>query len=158
MLVATVTKQEGIWWSAHCDIAGIFTQGKSKSDAMQALADAFEDVVNRPVFTVTVSALGGDEAWVQASDPALLLGIVLRYQREAHHLSLADVAKRIGASSRNAYARYEHGTSMPKLDTVQELLKAVAPELALTVGPRKGPAARGSREASRSRTRVGKKA
>ena len=60
---------------------------------------------------------------------------------EAHHLSLADVAKRIGASSRNAYARYEHGTAMPKQDTVQEILKAVAPELALTVGPRKGPAA-----------------
>jgi transcriptional regulator with XRE-family HTH domain len=54
---------------------------------------------------------------------------------------LADVAKRIGASSRNAYARYEHGTAMPKLDTVQEILKTVAPELALTVGPRKGPRA-----------------
>ena len=141
LLVATVTKQEGIWWSAHCDIAGIFTQGKSKADAMRALADAFEDVVNRHGFSVTVSALDGDEVRVEASDPALLLGVVLRYQREAHHLSLADVAKRIGASSRNAYARYEHGTSMPKLDTVQEILRAVAPELALTVGPRKGPKA-----------------
>jgi len=138
MLVGTVTKQEGIWWSAHCDIAGIFTQGKSKADAMRALADAFEDVVNRDGFKVTVTALDGDELRVEASDPARLLGVVLRYQREAHHLSLADVAKRIGASSRNAYARYEHGTSMPKLDTVQEILKAVAPELSLTVGPRKG--------------------
>src|SRR5215510_9227695 len=141
MLVGTVTKQEGIWWSAHCDIAGIFTQGKTRADAMRALADAFEDVIDRRGFKVTVTALDGDEVRVEASDPALLLGVVLRYQREAHHLSLADVAKRIGASSRNAYARYEHGTSMPKLDTVQEILKAVAPELALTVGPRKGPVA-----------------
>ena len=150
MLVGTVTKQEGIWWSAHCDIAGIFTQGKSKADAMRALADAFEDVINRPGFKATVTALDGDEVRVEASDPALLLGIVLRYQREAHHLSLADVAKRIGASSRNAYARYEHGTSMPKLDTVQEILKAVAPELALTVGPRKGPLAARRRLGARS--------
>jgi hypothetical protein len=58
---------------------------------------------------------------------------------DAHYPSLAAAAKRIGASSHNAYARYEHGTSMPKLDTVQEILKAVAPELALTLGPRNGP-------------------
>ena len=141
LLIGAVAKQEGIWWSAHCDIAGIFTQGKSKADAMRALEDAFEDVVDHPGFKATVTALGGDEVRVEASDPALLLGVVLRYQREAHGLSLADVAKRIGASSRNAYARYEHGTSMPKLDTVQEMLKAVAPELAFTVGPRKGPTA-----------------
>ncbi|TMQ12298.1 MAG: hypothetical protein E6J91_21110 [Deltaproteobacteria bacterium] len=140
MLVGTVTKQEGIWWSAHCDIAGIFTQGKSKADAMRALADAFEDVINRPGFKATVTTLDGDEVRVEASDPALLLGVVLRYQREAH----------IGPSSRNAYARYEHGTSMPKLDTVQEILKAVAPELALTVGPRKGPLAARRRLGARS--------
>ena len=84
MLVGTVTKQEGIWWSAHCDIAGVFTQGKSKVDAMRALADAFEDVINRPGFKATVTALDGDEVRVEASDPALLLGVVLRYQREAH--------------------------------------------------------------------------
>jgi DNA-binding XRE family transcriptional regulator len=137
MMIGTVTKQEGIWWSAHCDIAGIFTQGKSKADAMRALADAFEDVIHRDGFRVTVTALDGDEVHVTASDPALLLGVVLRYQREAHGLSLADVAKRLGASSRNAYARYEHGTAMPKLDTAQAILQAVAPELALTVGPRK---------------------
>lgn len=156
-MIGTVTKQEGIWWSAHCDIAGIFTQGKSKADAMQALADAFEDVVNRDGFKVTVTALEGDEVRVEATDPARLLGVVLRYQREAHHLSLADVAKRIGASSRNAYARYEHGTSMPKLDTVQEILKAVAPELSLTVGPRKGPRAAPSR-ASKAKRRSGRAA
>ena len=50
MLVGTVTKQESIWWSAHCDIAGIFTQGKSKADAMRALADAFEHAINRHGF------------------------------------------------------------------------------------------------------------
>ena len=152
MLVGTVTKQEGISWSAHCDIAGVFTQGKSKVDAMRALADAFEDVINRPGFKATVTALDRNEVRVEASDPALLLAVVLRYQREAHHLSLADVAKRIGASSRNAYARYEHGTAMPKLDTVQALLQAVAPELALTVGPRKGPRAAPPRAKRRSRS------
>jgi hypothetical protein len=102
MLIGTVTKQEGIWWSAHCDIAGIFTQGKSKADAMRALADAFEDVINRPGFKVTVAALDGDEVRVEASDPALLQRCATSAR---HHLSLADVAKRINASSRNAYAR-----------------------------------------------------
>jgi hypothetical protein len=34
---------------------------------------------------------------------------------------------RLGAKSRNAYARYERGTSVPTLDKLTELLQAVAP-------------------------------
>jgi len=119
-------------WRAHCDIAGVFTQGRSKKDALVMLAAAFEDVANRPGFKVTVTDQGADGVvLIEANDPAPLFAIVLRYQREVHNLSLADVAERIGASSRNAYARYEQGDVVPKLDTVYQVLRAVAPNLTL---------------------------
>ena len=42
-------------------------------------------------------------------------------------LSLSEAAERLGAKSRNAYARYERGTSMPSLEKLAELYQAVAP-------------------------------
>ena len=40
---------------------------------------------------------------------------------------LADVAERLGAKSRNAYARYEQGESVPTADKLMELLVALDP-------------------------------
>lgn len=152
MITARIAKEEGIWWSAHCDIAGVFTQGRSKRDGMAMLADAFESLVNRPGFKVTVTVLGGDgSVLVEANDPAPLLAIVLRYQREMHGLSLADVARKLGASSRNAYARYEQGTTVPRLDTLLQMLQAVAPRMALAFVER-SPASPSSGVKKRTRT------
>jgi transcriptional regulator with XRE-family HTH domain len=46
---------------------------------------------------------------------------------------LRDVALRLGASSRNAYARYERGEAVPSLDKLDALLKAVSPGSDLVV-------------------------
>jgi transcriptional regulator with XRE-family HTH domain len=95
-------------------------------------------LINRPGFKVTVSDEGdGDQVLVEANEPAALAAYVLKYQREVHGLSLAQVAKALGASSRNAYARYEQGASVPTLDKFAELLRAVAPEVTLIMGTRK---------------------
>ena len=40
---------------------------------------------------------------------------------------IEDLLESLGARSRNAYARYEQGTSMPGLDKLTELYQAVAP-------------------------------
>jgi transcriptional regulator with XRE-family HTH domain len=42
-------------------------------------------------------------------------------------LSLAEAAERLGAKSRNAFARYEHGTSVPSIEKLNDLLRAVSP-------------------------------
>jgi DNA-binding XRE family transcriptional regulator len=143
MLIGTIAKQEGPWWSADCDIVGAFTQGRSRKEAAAMLAEVVELKVNRPGFKVTVTEVGpsGEQSFrvaIDASEPALLAAEVLKYQREMHNLSLADVAKALGVSSRNAYARYEQGKSEPSLSKFRELLAVVAPEMALTVGPRSG--------------------
>lgn len=101
------------------------------------LADAFESLIDRPGFKVTVVDEGGESVAIEANEPAALAAYVLRYQREVHGLTLAQVAKTLGASSRNAYARYEQGASVPTLDKFSELLRAVAPEVMLIIGTRK---------------------
>jgi L-fucose isomerase-like protein len=140
MLIGRIAK-EGQWWSAECEIVGAFTQGKTRKEAAANLAEIVEMKVERDGFKVTVTEVGQerDDAYsvfVEATEPALLAAEVLKYQREIHKLSLADVAKALGASSRNAYASYEQGHREPTLSKFGELLKAVAPEMALVVGPR----------------------
>lgn len=141
MLVGRIAKQGGPWWSAECEAIGAFTQGKSRRDAAAMLVELVEVMVERPGFTVTVTEVGKigpheHQVLVDASEPALLAARVLKYQREVHGLSLADVAERLGAKSRNAYASYEQGRTEPTLSKFRELLGVVAPEMAFTVALR----------------------
>ena len=109
------------------------------------LADAFESLINRRGFQVTVGDYGeGDEVLIGANEPAGLAAYVLKYQREVHGLSLSQAADALGASSRNAYARYEQGRTVPTIDKFTELLRAVAPEIAVIIGDRT-PGARSRR-------------
>ncbi len=141
MLIGRIAKERGRWWSAECEIIGAFTQGKSRKDACAMLADCIETKVNRAGFKTTVSELGPEgrdafSVFIDADEPALLAAEVLKYQRSKHRMSLADVAEQLGASSRNAYASYEQGRTEPSLSKFRQLLAVVAPDLALTVGPR----------------------
>ena len=63
-------------------------------------------------------------------------------------LSEAEVADRLGAKSRNAYARYEQGASVPTIEKLDQLLRAVSPgpDCVLALSRAKRP---GSREAYR---------
>jgi len=116
------------------------------------LADAFESLIDRPGFKITVVDEGGESVAIEANEPAALAAYVLRYQREVHGLTLAQVAKTLGASSRNAYARYEQGSSVPTLDKFAELLRAVAPDVTLIIGTRKPVLAAPSKRARPARS------
>jgi transcriptional regulator with XRE-family HTH domain len=62
-----------------------------------------------------------------------LIGLLLRRQRQKSGLSLAAVAERLGAKSRNAYARYEQGATAPTVEKLAELLQAIAPDSEILV-------------------------
>ena len=126
----------GKWWAAEAPTVGVYTQGTSRKDAFEMLADAVESGVNRKGFKVTVSEAGGEDVVIEASDPAALALYVLKVQRSHHGLSLADVAEKLGANSRNAYARYEQGGTVPTITKFVELLAVVAPDLVLKLEPR----------------------
>lgn len=119
--------QDGNFWLAEVPMLDTMTQGRSRSDALVMVADLLETLANRPGFTVQVHAGDGEAFEVSSVDTPSLVSLLLRRQRERSGLSLAEAAVRLGAKSRNAYARYERGTSVPTLDKLSELLQAVAP-------------------------------
>jgi transcriptional regulator with XRE-family HTH domain len=62
-----------------------------------------------------------------------MISLLLRRQRQQSGLSLAAVAQRLGARSRNAYARYEQGLTAPTVEKLDELLRAIAPDRDIVV-------------------------
>jgi predicted RNase H-like HicB family nuclease/DNA-binding XRE family transcriptional regulator len=153
MLIGHISKQ-GRWWVAECEIVGAFTQGRSRREAMENLAEVIELRVDRHGFEARVSELEKEArnsfaVFVEPSEPVWLAAAVLKYQRARHRLSLADVAKTLGVASRNAYASYEQGAREPALGKFRELLAAVAPDMTLILGPRVGLRAHGRSTRSR---------
>jgi hypothetical protein len=119
--------KDGKFWLAEVPILDAMTQGHTRKEALAMVADLLETLANRPGFSVQVHLGKHEEFEVSATDIRGLLSLLLRRQRERSGLSLAEAAARLGAKSRNAYARYERGTSVPTLDKLTELLQAVAP-------------------------------
>lgn len=104
------------------------TQGRTRAEALDMIADWFSTMVGRPRFAVRVVNVCGDSFEIATADTRPMISLLLRRQRQKSGLSLAAVAERLGARSRNAYARYEQGTTAPTVEKLAELLQAIAPD------------------------------
>lgn len=132
------------YWLAECELIGAWTQGCDRADAVDALRSLVEIRVKDAVpsakgFRATVTALDevdrqGIKVVIDGNDPGALAAAVLKHQRQNRGLTLAEVAKKLGSSNHNAYAAYERGEREPSLAKYRELLHAVAPELAFSIG------------------------
>ena len=125
-LAGRVFKEER-YWPTEVPMLGVVTQGRSRKDAFLMIADAVELLVDRADFRLEVFAGEGEYFEVGANDEAALTAFLLRRERMRSGLSLAEVARRLGARSANAYARYEQGRSVPTVPKLTALLAAVGP-------------------------------
>jgi hypothetical protein len=119
--------RDGKFWLAEIPLLDALTQGRTRKEALQMAADWLETMVNRADFKAEVYRRGRDEFEISGSDAAAMTAVLLRRRREANGALLRDVASRLGATSRNAYARYERGDAVPTVDKLDELLKAASP-------------------------------
>ena len=122
-----ILRRDGNLWLAEVPVFDALTQGRSRKGALAMVADWFITMVDRKGFTVEVEAVGRETFEVSAADARSMIGLMLQRQRQQSGLSLAQVAQRLGVKSRNAYARYEQGVSVPTIEKLDELLRAVAP-------------------------------
>lgn len=120
--------RDGRFWLAEIPLLDAMTQGRTRAEALKMITDWLETMVNRPDFRAEVYPRGKSEFEVSGNDVAAMTALLLRRRREASGASLRDVASRLGASSRNAYARYERGEAVPTVDKLDALLKATAPD------------------------------
>jgi DNA-binding XRE family transcriptional regulator len=121
--------RSGKWWAVEIPLLLIYTQGKTKKDAYLMAADAVEAIVDEKSFKVKVTEGPDNTFSVGSSNDSVLMALALKQQRAEHHLSVRDIAKRLGSNSPSAYSRYEQGKIKPSLDKFTQLLKAIDPSL-----------------------------
>jgi hypothetical protein len=117
----------GRHWLAEVPVFDAMTQGRTRAEALDMITDWFTTMVGRPRFMVRVVNVRGTAFEIAAADSRPMISLLLRRQRQKSGLSLAAVAERLGAKSRNAYARYEQGATAPTVEKLAELLAAIAP-------------------------------
>jgi DNA-binding XRE family transcriptional regulator len=116
------------FWVIEVPILSVVTQGYTKKEAYEMIADAIESLVNKKGFRVEVFPGKGQYFELGSPDLSTLTAFLLRRQRMKHGLTLTEVAKRLGAKSHNTYARYEQGKSIPTIEKFSKLLSALSPE------------------------------
>lgn len=117
--------KDGKFWLAEIPVLDLMTQGRTKKEAYEMVADMMETVVNKDDFKVTVYKGKKNTFEVGSSEPKHMVSLLLQRKRELSGLSLAQVASKLGMKSRNTYARYEQGRSVPTVEKLDELLSAV---------------------------------
>jgi len=121
----TITR-DGRFWLAEIPVLDAMTQGRTRKEALEMIADWLETMVNRSNFEAEVHTRSRGEFEVSGSDAAAMTALLLRRLREASGTSLREVASRMGAASRNAYARYERGEAVPTVEKLDALVKAAS--------------------------------
>ncbi len=120
--------KDGKFWLAEIPILDAITQGHTEKEAFEMVSDMIESMVNKDDFEVYVYKGEDGNFEIGSSEPSQLISLLLQRKRQLSGLSLSQVANKLGLSSRNSYARYERGHTMPTVEKLGKLLHAVNPE------------------------------
>ena len=120
--------KDGKFWLAEIPILDAMTQGHTQKEAFEMALDMVKSMMNKEEVVIDIYKGKDGEFEIGSSDSNSLVSLLLQRKRQISGLSLSQVAKRLGLSSRNSYARYERGQSAPTIGKLGELLQAVDPK------------------------------
>jgi DNA-binding XRE family transcriptional regulator len=141
----------GRYWAVEVPMLGVVTQGRTRKEAFEMIADAVETLANKRGFRVAVFPGDGEYFEVGSRNAGVLTALLLRRLRAKQGLTLSDLATRLGARSLNSYARYEQGRAVPSIERLDQLLAAVSDGGELVLGQSRGKRAKRREQQSRCR-------
>ena len=116
--------KSGKFWLAEIPFLELMTQGRTKKELLLMVEDLFITLANKKGFEVYVKCSRDGVLEIGSNDNKVMIGLLLKRQRQLNNLTVQEMADRLGSSSKNAYARYEQGKTLPSIDKLQELLSA----------------------------------
>ena len=128
--------KEGKYWAVYVSALDVYTQGKSKKDALAMIKEAVELLVDRKGFHAAVNPLPDNQFVLRtkdADDDKYLIALMLKNQRAKYGLSLQEVANRLGVS-KNAYAQYEQARAVPSITKMEEFIYAMSHNVHVVLG------------------------
>lgn len=131
-------KKDGKFWMIEVPMLEVATQGKTRKEALEMIADAIELLVDKKGFKIQVRPIGPYQFLITAKDLAQLLALFVKRRREAEKLTIRAFAKKLGYKSHTSYAQYETGKHMPGIDFVDRVIKVTNPDTGLCLTTVKG--------------------
>lgn len=125
--------KDGDFWLVEIPILDVMTQGHSEQESYDMALDVIKSMVHKEGFEVEIFKEKNGNFEIASPDSQTMISLLLQRKREISGLSLSQVAARLGFTSKNSYARYEKGQTMPTLGKLTELLKAVDPDTDIVI-------------------------
>ncbi len=123
------------FWLAEVPFLDVLTQAETKEETPEMVKDAIELYINDPAFLAIVT-LSNNQLLIDSNNPKKLIALALKRQRQKNKLKLSDVTELLKAKSINEYAQYEQGKHLPSIEKLEELLRAIDPQLKPYLGMR----------------------
>lgn len=127
MLRGRVFKEQKFWLIEVPDL-DLMTQGYTKEEAYEMLVDLLITATEMKNFKADIARHRNNTFFLAGRDEdseKALIALMLRRQRVRAKLTLAQMAELLGARSKNTYARYEHGTSVPSHLMMRRIFRAM---------------------------------
>jgi predicted RNase H-like HicB family nuclease/DNA-binding XRE family transcriptional regulator len=121
--------KDGKFWLIEIPILDVMTQGHTRKEAFEMIADAIETLVDKKGFKINVYPGRADGFVIDSNNDAILTAFLLKQHRQKHGVTLQEAANRLGVKSVNAYARYEKGDSVPTISKFAALWRAISPDV-----------------------------
>ena len=119
--------KNGKFWLADIPFPELMTQGRTKKELLLMVEDLFVTLADKKGFEVNVKCTKDGILEIGSNDNKVMIGLLLKRKRQLNSLTIQQVAERLGSTSKNAYARYEQGKTLPSIDKLQDLLNATGP-------------------------------
>ena len=119
--------KNGKFWLADIPFPELMTQGRTKKELLLMVEDLFVTLADKKGFEVNVKCTKDGILEIGSNDNKVMIGLLLKRKRQLNSLTIQQVAERMGSTSKNAYARYEQGKTLPSIDKLQDLLNATGP-------------------------------
>ena len=125
------TETSSRYWAIEVPVIGLHTQGKNQRQALIMIKDAIFHLSKGIEVDLT---LGENHIfWVGANDQKAFLAFILSRVRTEQKLKIREASQRVGSKSPNTFGRYEQGKAMPRLDTLESILKALNPKIQIVL-------------------------
>jgi hypothetical protein len=132
MLIEGRLSKIGKQWTAEIPLLQTMVAAKPMEPVEHAL-DKLEDLAKDHGLRLNILSKEEEKFFVEIQNLEDFFPLVLKRKRIAKKLSIADVAKRLGNSSRNSYAQYEYGKTKLTLQKYAEILHVIDPQLQIVV-------------------------
>ena len=80
--------KDGKLWLVEVPVFAAMTQGRTRKEALEMIADWFATMIDRPGFAVTVYEGKQGNFELSASDTKAIVGLLLQRQRQLHGLGM----------------------------------------------------------------------